>query len=246
MSLIALSLLAGILTILAPCVLPLLPVIIGGSIMDGRKSRPWIIIASFAVSVVFFTLIIKILVDQIGLYPETLTTISASILIIFGIVLLFPQLRWKIMHITGLERKTSQTSNTFSSGKSIKDDIILGAVLWPLFNTCSPTFIVLVSNILPVDFMTGLINILAYILWLVLVLSIVAYGGRAAISRLKRAAKPNSSIKKVIAIILILVGTAILMWWHKTAEAWMIQHGFYIDTVDREVQQIEQINTQYK
>jgi hypothetical protein len=80
------------------------------------------------------------------------------------------------MNLTGLDRKTSKTSNKFSSGKSIKDDVILGVVLGPLFNTCSPTFIVLVSNILPVDFATGLLNILVYILGLVIVLSIVAYG----------------------------------------------------------------------
>ncbi|USN58207.1 MAG: hypothetical protein H6767_08000 [Candidatus Peribacteria bacterium] len=47
MALIIVSFLAGVLTILAPCVLPLLPVILGASADDARdRYRPYIIIVS--------------------------------------------------------------------------------------------------------------------------------------------------------------------------------------------------------
>jgi cytochrome c-type biogenesis protein len=50
MLLLLISFIAGILTVLAPCVLPLLPVIIGGSLSGNtkQKSRPYIIAASLA------------------------------------------------------------------------------------------------------------------------------------------------------------------------------------------------------
>ena len=54
------SFLAGILTVAAPCVLPLLPVIVGGSLMDEHRSRPLIIAVSLALSVILFTLLLKV------------------------------------------------------------------------------------------------------------------------------------------------------------------------------------------
>ena len=110
MALLALSLFAGVLTVLAPCVLPLLPIIVGGSVNDTSKYsryKPLIIVGSFSASVMLFTLILQRLSTQFGLRPQTLTTISAIILIIFGIVLLFPNLWQKLMHITGIEKQTA-------------------------------------------------------------------------------------------------------------------------------------------
>jgi len=45
-----LSLVAGVLTVLAPCVLPFLPVIVGGSLGHGSRRRPYLIAASLAAS----------------------------------------------------------------------------------------------------------------------------------------------------------------------------------------------------
>ena len=51
---------AGMLTILAPCVLPLLPVIIGGTVTGNRhRLTPIVITMSLAVSVIIFTLLIR-------------------------------------------------------------------------------------------------------------------------------------------------------------------------------------------
>jgi cytochrome c biogenesis protein CcdA len=77
MTLLVLSFVAGVLTVLAPCVLPILPVIVGGSVVNGKKSRPWVIIISFAVSILIFTLILQRLVQQFGLRPSTLTKVAA-------------------------------------------------------------------------------------------------------------------------------------------------------------------------
>ena len=61
MILLILSFFAGILTVFAPCILPLLPLIIGGSITgdEKQKYRPYIIIGSLVVSLIGFTLLLK-------------------------------------------------------------------------------------------------------------------------------------------------------------------------------------------
>ena len=64
MEFLILSLIAGALTVAAPCILPLLPVIIGGTALQSESPkkahwyRPLVIAASLATSVVVFTLLL--------------------------------------------------------------------------------------------------------------------------------------------------------------------------------------------
>ncbi|MDF2461535.1 MAG: cytochrome biosis protein, partial [Candidatus Saccharibacteria bacterium] len=76
MALLILSFFAGVLTVAAPCILPLLPVIIGGTLVrDGEKGKPWVrpvlIAAGLAVSVVVFTLLLKATTLLLGI-PQVL------------------------------------------------------------------------------------------------------------------------------------------------------------------------------
>lgn len=59
MTLFLASFLAGILTILAPCVLPVLPVVLAGSLSEKQKWYPYLVILSLALSVVLFTVVLK-------------------------------------------------------------------------------------------------------------------------------------------------------------------------------------------
>ena len=65
MFLLVTSFLAGILTVFAPCVLILLPVIVGSSLTTDTnkkidRKKPYIIAFSLGVSVLLFTLLLKI------------------------------------------------------------------------------------------------------------------------------------------------------------------------------------------
>lgn len=239
MSLYILSLVAGILTVLAPCVLPILPVIIWGSVIDGKKSRPRLIILAFAISIIIFTLWLQFLVSQFWVKPKTLTYISAYILILFWIFLLFPKIRAKFMSKTWIEKATHDAQSHHGSG--FWWDILLGFILWPIFNTCSPTYAILVGNVLPADFVTWMIHILLYVIWLSAILLAIAYWWRSVVNKMKRAANPNWWFKKVIAWILILLWVSIVMWWDKDVETWLIQNWLYIDTTNWEIDQVKDL-----
>lgn len=59
MTLFIVSFLAGALTILAPCVLPLLPVVLAGSLTEKKRWYPYVVTLSLAFSVVLFTVVLK-------------------------------------------------------------------------------------------------------------------------------------------------------------------------------------------
>ena len=86
------SFLAGMLTILAPCALPMIPVICGRSLEADSRKRIMTILLSFVVSIITFTLLLKISVACAGIDNQVWKNISAIILICFGLVMVFPQI----------------------------------------------------------------------------------------------------------------------------------------------------------
>src|SRR3974390_842664 len=85
------ALLAGIVTVAAPCTLPVLPVLFGASIGQTSKARPVFIalgfVASFTVAAITFSAITQI----VGIDPDRLRTVAIGLLLIFGFVMLWPR-----------------------------------------------------------------------------------------------------------------------------------------------------------
>lgn len=97
MILFLISFIAGVLTVLAPCILPLLPVVIGGSLSNGgastfNKKKAFTIIMSLGLSVIVFTLLLKASTLFIDIPEYVWKWISGSIVILLGLVTLFPSL----------------------------------------------------------------------------------------------------------------------------------------------------------
>src|SRR5687767_10672057 len=118
-TLIIVSFIAGVLTVAAPCILPLLPIIVGGTALrgnDARWFRPLIIAASLALSVIVFTLLLKATTTFLDIPQAVWNTISGGIVVLFGINLLFPMVWERAMLATGLYGKSNQLL-----GKSSRD-----------------------------------------------------------------------------------------------------------------------------
>lgn len=243
MGLWVLSFVAGVLTVLAPCVLPILPILLGGSIW-GDRWRPWRIIGAFAVAIFLFSLFLKVVVVQLHLRPETLVKISATLLIIFGISILLPRLWNKLTHLTKLEQMTGQATQWVQ--QTIWGDIALGFLLGPLFNTCSPTYALLVSTILPSSFWSGVLYILAYTLWLVAILSVIILVGRTFVKKLHRLADPRGWFKIVLGVLLIVIGVSIRMKREKKLETRLIEHHLFVDTTQWELRVLKEVKEEMK
>ncbi|MGI8419448.1 MAG: cytochrome c biogenesis protein DipZ [Candidatus Levyibacteriota bacterium] len=88
--LLGFAFLAGIVTILSPCILPILPIVLSGAV-GGSKRRPIGIILGFLLSFTFFTLFLTTLVKLTGVPSNTLRIAAAIVLLVFGISLFFPK-----------------------------------------------------------------------------------------------------------------------------------------------------------
>jgi cytochrome c biogenesis protein CcdA/thiol-disulfide isomerase/thioredoxin len=229
MTFFIISFIAGVLTILAPCILPLLPVILGSSVADSsNRKRPFVIIASLCVSVFVFTLLLKGSTALIGASPSFLSYISAAILVLFGLTLVFPDAWTKVMiKMPGHTNPDKWLSKGYKNRGHWWADVAVGAALGPVFTTCSPTFFVILATVLPQSLAKGLIDLAAYIVGLALSLLLIAWLGQKIVRKLEWASNPYGWFRKTLGVLFILLAIAIAFGLDKKAEAAILNSGFF-------------------
>lgn len=234
MELAFVSFLAGFLTVLAPCVLALLPIIIGGSIRGGKPdlAKALRIVISLAVSVTLFTLLLKATTALLGVPQEVWRGISGGIVLLIGLSLVFPGF-WERVALK-LNLRANQAVHQGSKRHDALGDILIGAALGPVFTSCSPVYGLLIAAILPVSFATGIVYILLYALGLAFALLLIALAGQTIVKKLGWAANPHGWFRRILGLVFVIIGLAILFGFDKTLEAWLLERGFYDGTTGLE------------
>jgi len=227
MTLLIVSFLAGVLTVLAPCILPLLPVVIGSSASGRSKFTPYIVVTSLAVSIILFTFLLKVSTAFITIPPQFWTYLSGGILILFGITLVFPSV-WE--KLPGLAKFSANSNKLVGAGhqrKSVTGDIIIGAALGPVFSTCSPTYFVILASVLPASFALGTLYVLAYVIGLSLMLLLIGLLGRRFADRLTKVSDSHGAFKMSIGVLFIVIGLLIATGYEKKLETKILDAGYF-------------------
>lgn len=227
MELLIISFVAGVLTVLAPCILPLLPVVIGGSINRSQTDwrRPVVITASLAVSVVIFTLLLKASTSLLMIPPYVWQIISGGIIVGFGLSLLFETL-WAAL-AAHFNASSNKLLGKAVSHKGWGGAVLVGLALGPVFSSCSPTYALIVAGVLPASFGEGLLYLTAYAIGLSAILLVIGLLGQQAVAKLGWASNPHGTFKRTLAIIFIVVGLAIIFGIDKTIQAYIVENGWY-------------------
>lgn len=234
MDLLVVSFLAGVLTAAAPCVLPLLPVIVGGSVLSGADDEdrhsirhPLTIVISLAVSIIVFSLLLKTTTALLGVPDAVWSTFAGGIVVLFGITLLWPSIWDRLVTATGIQAASNRMLSRSRDETGIKKDIVLGAALGPVFNSCSPTYALIVAVTFPASFTQGLAYLVAYAAGLALILFLVSLFGRAVVERLDWLSDPHGKFRKVIGAIFVAVGIGVILGLDKDIQAWILENGWY-------------------
>lgn len=233
MTLLAISFIAGVLTVLAPCILPLLPVVIGTSATGRSRWTPYIVVGSLALSIILFTYLLKFSTALIMVPPEFWRYLSGGILFLFGLVLIFPAL-WE--NVPGIAKLSASSNKLVGAGyqkKSFWGDAIIGAALGPVFSSCSPTYFVILASVLPASFALGSLYLFTYAAGLSLVLLLIALLGQRFADRLQVAADPRGLFKRSVGIIFIAVALFVMTGYDKKVQVWILESGF-VDSVQWE------------
>jgi len=119
--LLAIAFLAGVITAISPCVLPVLPILLAGSATSTNRRRPYAIVAGLVVSFTTFTLAGAALLSALGLPEDLLRDIAIGALLILAASLLSQRVAWLLerpfLFLT--RRRVGQDSNGFIVGLSV-------------------------------------------------------------------------------------------------------------------------------
>ncbi len=97
---LGLAFLAGILSVLSPCVLPLLPLVLGAAASEHRLG-PAALAAGLALSFVVIGLFVATVGFAIGLDTDVFRTVAAILLVLVGLVLMVPAVQTRLAVAAG-------------------------------------------------------------------------------------------------------------------------------------------------
>ena len=195
--LIGIGLLAGFVTAISPCVLPVLPILLAGG-ASGRK--PLRIIAGLIVSFVVFTLFAAWILQKLGLPDDLLRNIAIGLLFLVSATLLIPRLGvW-------LERPFARLTRFRAGGGGF----ILGVSLGLVFVPCAGPVLAAISAVAATDTVgwRAIVLTIAYAVGAAIPMLLIAYGGREAAARL-RVQGPRLRIASGVVIGVVALGIAL-------------------------------------
>lgn len=134
MTTFALAFLAGLLSILSPCVLPLVPIVLGAAVSEHRYG-PVALAAGLAISFTVLGLLVAIIGFSIGIDASVLRAAAAIVMIAIGLVLMLPAFQTSLATAGGpIANWTEQRFGGFSTsglGGQFAVGLLLGAVWSP-------------------------------------------------------------------------------------------------------------------
>lgn len=210
---------SGLITILAPCIWPLLPIVLSSSLSGGKKKAFGItlgILASFG----FFTLTVSYLVSLFKFDPEVLRLVAALVIGFFGVTLALPFLS-KI-----LESRVSVLLGKFSgvlngqNKSGFVGGLTVGLALGLVWTPCAGPILATVATLAATRAVnSGIVFVtLAYLVGVGIPLFLFSIATSAVFGKSTMFNKYTGRIQMLFGIVMILMALAIYTGYDRTLE----------------------------
>lgn len=224
--------LSGIITILSPCILPVLPIVLSGSV--GGKSKPLGVVTGFIASFSLFTLTLSFIIQLFSITPHSLRILALVIIILFGIILVIPrlQLYFEMLASRFIKQKPKGQKSGYFGG------LMVGTSLGLIWTPCvGPIMASVISLAISQEVDGGaIIIVLAYSLGTSLPMLGIMVGGRSLINRFPKLVENTGRIQRVFGIVMILVGLSIAAGFDRKFQAYILekfpQYGTSITAIE--------------
>lgn len=216
--------LAGLLTLINPCVLPVLPIILA-SAMQAGKHGPLAIAAGMCLSFVTLGMLIATFGHTIGLTDELMSQIGAIMMMVFGLVLLVPQLNNAFASATASISSNADSNLSRMPITSMKTHFVGGLLLGAIWSPCvGPTLggaISMASQGKSLGW--SFLIMLSFGLGISTVIVALGYGTQEAIKRRQHSMRGVAQrAKPIMGFIFLLVGIMIFFKFHHVIEGMLV------------------------
>ena len=208
--LLTFAFLSGLVTILAPCIWPLLPIILSASATGGKR-KPLGITLGIITSFAFFTLALSYIVKLIPFNPDGLRLFAVIIIGFFGLTLLIPALSQKVegmvSRLSGkLGIKPSQNNDGFWGG------FVTGLALGIVWTPCAGPILATIATLaatrsVNVDI---ILTTIVYVVGVGIPLFFFATLGQKVFTKSRKLSKYTGRIQQIFGAVMII--TALLIF----------------------------------
>ncbi len=191
---LVLALLAGVVTVAAPCTLPMLPILLGASVGQTGRARPAMIALGFVMSFSMVALALSAIIRVFDFDPNVLRTGAAVLLAGFGLLMIWPApFEWLSVRIGGLG-----SSSTAGSRQGMIGGFVLGTTLGLVWTPCAGPVLGSILTVVATSKDTAWASLLlvVYAIGAAIPMLLIAYGGHVfAASRGSRrgCSRPSAS-----------------------------------------------------
>ena len=216
--------LAGLLTLINPCVLPVLPIVIVGA-LNATRAGPIALAAGMSLSFVTFGVLVTAFGASIGLTQDKLAQAGAAMMVIFGIILIVPMFARRFETATaGIAAHADGRMDAIDAG-TMRGQFLGGLLLGTVWSPCiGPTLggaIALASQGENLGYVT--LIMLAFALGVSTLIIGLGLGAREAIRARATALRGISARSKpIIGATFIVVGLMLLFNIHHVIEGWLL------------------------
>jgi cytochrome c biogenesis protein CcdA len=191
---LVLALLAGVVTVAAPCTLPILPILLGASVGQAGKVRPAMIALGFVMSFSMVALLLGAITRVFDFDPNTLRNAGTVLLLGFGLLMIWP---------TPFEWVTSRIGG-FTGGNAASSQGSILTVVATSQNTAWASLLLVV-----------------YAIGAGLPMLAIAYGGQAVTTRIRRVARIAPKLQQGFGVVVIAFAVATYFQYDTLIVAWL-------------------------
>ena len=203
---LALGFLEGFALIISPCILPILPIMLAGS-LTGSKKRPVGVILGFVFIFSVFTFFSRKLVQYSGIDINLIRHISYGLLIVLGIIMISGYLTEKFAQFT------QRLANT-GSGLTILNDqeggmmsgILLGGLMAIIWTPCAGPILaaVIVQTVIQQTNVMSFLTLIAFAIGAAMPMLIMVLFGRGIMSKVGFLKRHTLAGRKIVGLIIII------------------------------------------
>ncbi len=219
--------LAGVLSTLSPCVLPLVPILVASALGQHRRG-PLALAAGLTLSFAAIGLFIATIGVSIGLDQAVFRQGAAVLLVVFGTVLLSSRLQQLFARATAGLGSSGQGVLARFSAEGWVGQFLVGLVLGVVWSPCVGPTLGAASTLAAQGSHLGQIAVLMLLFGLGAGTPLVALGtlSREAMGRARgKLLQAGAGGKLLFGVIMLLLGLSILTGWDKQFEALVIDHS---------------------
>ncbi|MEO8081862.1 MAG: cytochrome c biogenesis CcdA family protein [Caldimonas sp.] len=220
----ALGYLAGALSTLSPCVLPLLPILVASALAQHRLGL-WALGAGLALSFTAVGLFVATVGVAIGIDGGLLHRIAGAVLVVLGAVMLVPRLQAAFAAGTARLAGGGSAALARTSGRGWRGQLAVGALLGVVWTPCVGPTLGAASTLAGQGQQLGEVAALMLVFGLGAATPLVGLGtlsSRLAVGSRRAWLGAAETVRRGVGALLVVFGLAIVTGIDKHAESWLV------------------------